>query len=473
MKKSNIKDENKIIRAVLYIRVSTEEQAKHGYSINSQKDRLTEFCKEQGYIIVKTYADEGKSARSKLSNRKALLELIEDAKLDRFDRIVIWRLDRWFRNIADYYKVQEVLDKHNVDWECSDEEYDTYTSNGRLYLNIKLSIAQNESDQTGDRIRFNFENMIKNKRPVYGSQSFPLGLVVVGEKQNKRVIIDEETKHIVYDMFNSIEMTGSIRKTLNYINEKYNLSICYNSIRNYLKNELYYGFYRGVSNYCEAYIDKERYDKIQQLISKNNKDNKKNCDYVFSGLIKCCKCGNTLAGCFRRSKREIKDGTKKVYKYPYYRCNKHWKSRICDNKKIISQNKLEKWLLENFETSLKKKIVELEDFSDAKNNIIKNSKKKLDSLLSKLERLNDLYIDGKISKDKYQTEYNQCKQEINSLQTQNEENHDLSKYKNILNSYNGTEFYNKLDDIHKNLFWKKYIQYIIEDESNKFIIFFN
>ena len=75
--KERIKDTiNKIICVVLYIRVSTEEQAKHGYSIDSQIARLKEYCKEKGYKIVGIYVDEGKSARAKLKNRKELLKLM-------------------------------------------------------------------------------------------------------------------------------------------------------------------------------------------------------------------------------------------------------------------------------------------------------------------------------------------------------------------------------------------------------------
>ena len=167
MKKNN----DDVLRVALYIRVSTEEQAKHGYSLDSQKNRLQSYAKEKGYRIYKIYADEGKSARSNLTARKELLSLLEDVKLKKVDRIIFWRLDRWFRNIQDYYKVQEILEKNNVDWECTDEEYNTTTSNGRLYLNIKLSIAQNESDQTGDRIRFNFDSMVQSKKAIIGTSN--------------------------------------------------------------------------------------------------------------------------------------------------------------------------------------------------------------------------------------------------------------------------------------------------------------
>ena len=104
----------KIICAAIYIRVSTEEQVRHGYSLNSQKERLIDYCKQKNYKITEIYADEGKSARSKLNSRKELIRLINDAKLKKFDRIVFWRLDRWFRNISDYYKIQEILEKNHI-----------------------------------------------------------------------------------------------------------------------------------------------------------------------------------------------------------------------------------------------------------------------------------------------------------------------------------------------------------------------
>ena len=106
----------RIIRVAIYIRVSTEEQAKHGYQIESQKTILKERDKIQHYQIVDFYIDEGKSARTKLSNRRELLRLLDDIKNDKIDRIIIWRLDRWFRNVADYYRVQDMLDKYSVDW---------------------------------------------------------------------------------------------------------------------------------------------------------------------------------------------------------------------------------------------------------------------------------------------------------------------------------------------------------------------
>ena len=84
------------------------------------------------------------------------------------------RLDRWFRSVADYYKVMEILQAHNCDWKTTDEEYDTTTANGRLYINVKLSIAQNEADIDGERIDVVFDSKIAHCNVVSGSAPFGL-----------------------------------------------------------------------------------------------------------------------------------------------------------------------------------------------------------------------------------------------------------------------------------------------------------
>ena len=108
-------------RAALYIRVSTEEQAKKGYSLPAQREDLEEFAKKNGYTVAGCYIDEGKSARKKYANRKEFMRMLEDVKAGRIDVILFIKLDRWFRSVADYYKIQEILDAHNVAWKTTPE----------------------------------------------------------------------------------------------------------------------------------------------------------------------------------------------------------------------------------------------------------------------------------------------------------------------------------------------------------------
>lgn len=448
----------KVIRAVLYIRVSSEEQVRHGYSLQSQKDRLLEYCKEHSYKVIDIYADEGKSARSKLKSRTELQRLIKDAGKDKFDRIVFWRLDRWFRNIADYYKTQEILEKNKIDWECTDEEYNTTTSNGRLHLNIKLSIAQNESDQTSDRIKFNFENMVKNGRAIVGKQGLPLGYKVAGDEKNKKVVKDETEKEIVYDMFENIKLTRSIRRTLFYINEKYNLSICYDSLRHYLKNPLYTGKYRSNNNYCEPYITRAEFNNIQSIISCNVKRNQKH-DYIFSGLLRCKACGNRLSGTPHVTTRN----GKKWRNYAY-RCNKAVNEKRCTNKKHMLENTVERKIFDSLEYEIKK-IIAYEDVKPKKEVKLVD----INKIQAKIDRLNELYIDGRINKEKYETEYLKYQELIRTSQNQAKK-HDYSHLnklldKDIINSYKA------LNNIEKRAFWGEFIDRI-EIDKDHFDIFF-
>ena len=101
-------------RAALYIRVSTEEQAKHGYSLAEQEHDLRQYAEKHGYIIIGIYADEGISARKALSRRKALQRLLDDVRAGVVNIIIFKCLDRWFRNVRVYYAVQDILDQHSL-----------------------------------------------------------------------------------------------------------------------------------------------------------------------------------------------------------------------------------------------------------------------------------------------------------------------------------------------------------------------
>ena len=141
------------MKAFLYLRVSSEEQAKHGYSLDAQEEALKEFCKKNGHTILGIYRDEGISGRKPYTKRPAMMQLLEDLEAVKPDIILFTKLDRWFRNIKEYYRVQDILDRNKVDWKAINEEYDTSTASGRLYVNIKLSIAQDEADRTSERVK--------------------------------------------------------------------------------------------------------------------------------------------------------------------------------------------------------------------------------------------------------------------------------------------------------------------------------
>ena len=218
------------LRTGAYIRVSHEEQVKHGYSLDAQRENLEQFIKENRLKLVDFYMDEGISARKNPQKRKEFKRMITDVEAGNLDLIIFIKLDRWFRNIQEYYIAQQILEKNNVQWVATMEDYDTTTASGRLNLNIRLSIAHDEADRTSERIKFVFENKLKNKEVITGA--CPLGYKI----ENKHYVIDEETAPIARAVFDEYNDRQSKRKTLDAIYARFGMKLCARTVDRIIKN---------------------------------------------------------------------------------------------------------------------------------------------------------------------------------------------------------------------------------------------
>ena len=148
-----------IVRIACYIRVSTEEQKLHGISLDAQREKLNEYAEKHDLKIVEWYEDEGISGRKLIKNRPALQRMIKDAQAGKFDRIIFIKLDRFFRSVAEYHECMKLIDP--VIWTATEEKYDLSTANGRAFVNMKITIAELEADQTGERIKLVNEYKVK------------------------------------------------------------------------------------------------------------------------------------------------------------------------------------------------------------------------------------------------------------------------------------------------------------------------
>ena len=448
-----------IKRVACYIRVSHDEQVRHGLSLDAQHKSLTDYVKKRDYKIVDYYVDEGLTARKTLRKRVQFNRMIEDVKKDKIDLIIFIKLDRWFRNVADYYKTMDILEAHNCTWKCTEEDYDLETSTGRLNLNIRLSMAQNESDQTSDRINYVFESRRREGYVTTGSA--PFGYKI----ENKRYVVNEKEAEILRDTFNYFNKTSSLTNTLNYYRENYGY-LAYNRLKKYLKNSAYIGEYKTekgelIENYTPQIIDKEVFDYTQLLLSKNIKvcRNKHNHEYIFDGLIYCNKCGGKFTK-NTKLRRLLRDNV--VKSYFYYRCYRVT-SVNCDNNLALNEERLEHQLLNMIKDEADKYILE--------NKIkgMKATKKPKDNtskIQSKLKKLRELYLEDDIDKEEYEERkaklQDELKKNIESL-TVVEEPKDLSKLEALINS-DFTSLYNSLDNPNKRRFWATFIDKIyIED----------
>jgi DNA invertase Pin-like site-specific DNA recombinase len=458
-------NKNKLIPTAAYVRVSHDEQVKHGFSIEAQKEGLQKYAEEKGYIIIDWYIDEGKSARKNKGKRKEYLRLIEDAKSGKFEMIIFKCIDRWFRNISEYYKTQSILDDKGINWECSEEEYDTTTRDGRWKLHIYLMLAQDEADKTSERINYVFENKIKNKEAITGSQ--PYGFIVKEIDGVKRVVKDHTTMAIVQDIFTHFELYNSKRATLYYIQDKYNIEIDYKLITKILKNTIYYGHYKGVDNYVydEPYITKKRYNKIQIMLNKNVKERKNKVNYIFSGLLKCSCCGNNLTGS-HTVKIINKAGEKRTY--ISYKCNHAYQKYHCTARGSFSEFNLENKLVESIEDEIDNYICNYE--LSLKNQVAPKIDTK--SIKEEMDRLNKMYQKNRIDEKEYDYEFERLEKKLENAQKETPKKKDLTPLYDFLTS-GWRNIYHTLSSVEKRALWRSVIDTMTVDvKAKKFTITF-
>ena len=450
-----------LIRVAIYIRVSTEEQAMHGLSLEAQDAALTEYAKKNGMIIVDRYVDEGITARKKIQNRKALQRLLNDVKAGKIDMIIFTKIDRWMRNIYDYHKVQEILEQNGVHWKTIFENYDTSTATGRLHINIMLSVAQDEADRTSERIKTVFDNKVKNKK--YLNQNAPFGYCV----RDSVIYKDEETQHIAEDMFEKFFACNSIRGTQTYLQDKYGISFDHTSFRKIFSNTLYCGEYKGVEDFCEPYITKEQFNEIQHIMAeKHIKKTPSGMTYVFSGMLVCGKCGGRLCANYHTRN----GGEQKI---AAYRCGKSLKSKTCDFNKSIMEKTVEKYLFNNLLTELDK--IEREyKIKKPEKKVAPSKDKAIERVKRKLSRLKDLYVNDKVEMDDYERDYNDLKKQLADLLAEPEEEEkeiDIEAIKNLL-SKSTEDIYQTLTAENRRSFWRSFIdKIIVHDRDNMEIIF--
>ncbi|MFT8352164.1 recombinase family protein [Clostridium saccharoperbutylacetonicum] len=441
-----------MIRCAIYIRVSTEEQVIHGLSIETQKDTLTEYAKDNNFEIVDYYIDSGKTARKGINNRLELQRLLEDVKNNKIDLIIFTKLDRWFRNVRDYHKVQEILEDNKVHWKTVLESYDTSTSNGRLHINIMLSVAQDEADRTSERIKVVFQNKLKNGEAISGS--LPLGYKILG----KKVVIDEKTTSIAKDIFDLYYYYQSQTRVLKEIINKYNINLCDKTIYRILHNKIYIGEYRGHTDFCEPLINKDYFYKIQEIMKNRNIPYvSTNRIFLFTGLIRCKECNHKMV-----ANAQIRNRKSGKVEYILYKCNQFYIRKLCTHNKVIYENKIEKYLLENIKNEIKKIIYKYELEENAVSSTPKINKTQIKR---KLEKLKELYINDLIDIEMYKTDFDKYTELLNT-KIETEKKRDLQPLKDFYNT-DIKSLYRLMTKEEKRILWRTVVKEIVIDSENK------
>lgn len=337
------------LRAALYLRVSTAEQSKNGYSIGEQRERLTKFANAKDYTIVNTYVDPGFSGTN--LNRPAMQRLMEDINNKNIDAVFIWKLDRLSRSQKDtLFLIEEVLNPNKVALVSMNESLDSSTPFGIAMVGMMSVFAQLEVSSIAERSKMGREARAKAGFYHGGGNFKPLGYDYV----NSLLVVNEYEAMVVKEIFNQFLNGNGTRKIIMNLHDKYPEEASTRTrIKDVLKNPLYIGkvtfnsnVYDGVH---EPIIDQETFNKAQELVSGRKEYSHTGLEQkgLLNGKLYCSECG-------ARYYRQV-TGSKK-YRYVKYACSsKNWsspkliKDRKCTNSRIdtdILEDKIIKQLKE-------------------------------------------------------------------------------------------------------------------------------
>ena len=447
-----------ILRSAPYERVSTDEQQKYGYSIKTQIDALEEYCKENKMKIVDHYTDDGVSGGKAAFRRPQMSRLLDDVKAGKIDIILFTRLDRWFRNVQEYFKVQEILDAHGVEWRAIWEDYDTTTANGRMAITIFLAIAQNEREKGAERISVVLENKRKNKEACFGGPNLPFGYMKQKDEDGiMRLVKNPEEQQACQEFWDILIKENNLNKAIRHMGNVHGITKDWKSWKRMTQSDFYCGVHKGVIDYCEPYVSPEEFLKFQEReIVKHTPSGSV---YLFSGLMRCPECGNKLCG-----------GTdKKPYGvYKSYRCRV--RGRGCDNHMHISEPKIEKQLLAYLGDFIRDEIARVELEQTKPKPKPKNNVK---ALKEKQRRLTVAYMAGNIPDDEYLRDDAELKALIAKAESEAPpEPRDITPLKELLET-DFRSLYETFNDEEKQRFWQQLIKEIkLENKRVVDVIFF-
>ncbi len=416
---------NKVINAGLYIRVSTEHQAKEGYSVSAQKANLSKFAKGQNWNIFDIYADEGISGKN-IENRPEVKRLISDIRNKKIDVVVLYKFDRLTRDSKDTEDIIDLIQECGIQvFTLSGGIIDVSTATGRFSVRINGAVAQLEREQTIERIKVAFEEKVK--------QGYTLACATTCYGYDRKKHEKEQTVNIyeanvvkrIFNMYVNGKSFGEICDVLNSekiptkkngkkvkkrgTEDYYIINSIWTpkTIRNILTNQTYIGKVRYhigkddgfvIEGRHKAIIEKALWNKAQQKLLKIKHISRTNLpreDVYFCGTLFCGECGHKLTT--NRTIRYKKNGSKIIYSG--YRCTNREK-KLCSSIGI-SHKKVENAFL-NFLDKVSDLTEEINfEIKSGIENELDKVKKSYNKLLSKKNEITDLYLIDIISNEEF------------------------------------------------------------------------
>jgi site-specific recombinase len=393
--------------------VSTTSQLEEGYSIEEQKAKLESYCDIKDWHVYKVYTDGGFSGST--TERPALEQLIKDAQSKLFDTVLVYKLDRLSRSQKDtLFLIEDVFIKNGIEFLSLQENFDTSTPFGKAMIGLLSVFAQLEREQIKERMQLGKLGRAKSgKSMMWGRTSYGYNY----NKETGSMTVNEYEALAVKEIFTSYLAGMSITKLRDKMNADYpkKPAWSYRTIRGILANPVYCGLnqYKGQTfqGTHKAIISLEDFEQTQRELDRRQQTAKDllnprpfQAKYMLSGMAQCGYCHAPLKVVLGQKR---KDGTRTKRYECYQRHPRSTKGVTVynDNKKCDSgyynMDILEHYVLTRIAMLQNdpKKIQEI--FFDSASPVIDKQaiQKQIDSLSLKLSKLNDLYLDDRITLD--------------------------------------------------------------------------
>lgn len=319
----------KELKGVIYARVSTEEQATEGYSIAAQKEALQEYARLRQIDIVDQYVDEGRSGKS-IDGRPQMQQLLQSAKDQKFDVVLIYKLDRLSRKTKDSLEIIETLDQHNIQLMSYSENIDTSTPGGKMFYTVLSSVAEMERGTIIDRVKMGMTQRAKQGK-------WNGGVVFGYDNVNKELIVNEAEAAIVKEIFELANRGHGYKKITGELNRKgyktkRNKDFSIGTVKGILENPVYIGKIRfnqhvnwsekrrrGKNSNLEIFdgthtpiISLLLWEEVHQKKKKRSfRPTQSNQPFILTKLLRCPVCGHGMVS-----------GTSNG-KYRFYQCGQY------------------------------------------------------------------------------------------------------------------------------------------------------
>lgn len=458
----------------IYIRVSTEDQVKEGFSINAQKEKLTKYALLNEWKIIDYYIDDGLSGKN-TKDRPEINRLLNDIKLNKINNVLVYKLDRLTRSVFDLITLINIFETYNCSFNSQTEKIDTSNAVGRMFIKMLGIFAEFERENLAERITLGYEQKTRegnytNTNGVYGYN------YIIG----KGLIVNEEEKLLVnriYNLYLDGDSFLQISKTLNKekVPTKRGGKWRGSTIKSILTNPLYIGKVRyGITknnNFItqgkniKKIINDHLWNNVQELINKRKKYQSKKYtsdDAYYFRALQCFKCNSKFYG-----RQQIQNGKK----YISYTCQ--GRKEIC-KERGFSHNKMEtsflKYLkrIENFKVEASKLDLIKEDYHLEKDCFLKKRK-----LLEKKKReTRELYLNNNIKGDEYQIilkKLNESLEHLNlKLKTMIKPKGKEIKFEDIKNVINNIRLnWEYLTNKERKIFLERFVKKIIVKKEDK------